>query len=58
MKWWEEQHVGYLEEGDDEPVFQWNEELIRGNDDVDGTNDKEDNGEEHEDGEGSRSDWR
>ena len=58
VKWWEEQHVGYLEEGDDEPVFQWSEELIRGNDDVDGTNDKEDNGEEHEDGGGSRSDWR
>ena len=50
MEWWEEQHVGYLEEGDDEPVFQWSEELIRGNDDVDGINNKDDDGEEHEHG--------
>ena len=29
VKWWEEQHVGYLEEGDDLPVFQWSEEILR-----------------------------
>ena len=50
VKWWEEQHVGYLVEGDDEPVFQWDEEFLRSREDVDGTNDKEDDGEEHEHG--------
>ena len=48
VEWWEEQHVGYLEEGDDEPVFEWSEEIIRGNDDFDGTHNKDDGGEEHE----------
>lgn len=42
VEWWEEKHVGYLVEGRDEPVFQWSEEIIRDNDNADGTNDKED----------------
>lgn len=50
VEWWEEQHVGYLEEGDEEPVFQWSEEVVRGNDDVEGNNDQEDDGEEHDHG--------
>ena len=50
VEWWEEQHVGYLEDDHDEPVFQWSEEVIRGNDDVHGTNDNENSREEHEHG--------
>jgi len=50
LEWWEEQHVGYLEEDDNEPLFEWSEEVIRGNDDVDdtNTNNKDDSGEEYE----------
>ncbi len=50
VNWWDEQLVGYVVKGNDEPVFQWSEEFLRSREDVDGTNDKEDDGEEHEGG--------
>ena len=50
QNWWDEQLVGYVVKGIDEPVFQWDEEFLRSREDVDGTNDKEDDGEEHEHG--------
>ena len=50
VNWWDEQRVGYVVKGNDEPVFQWSEEFLRSREDVDGTNDKENNGEEHEGG--------
>ena len=50
QNWWDEQLVGYVVKGIDEPVFQWSEEFLRSREDVDGTNDKENNGEEHEGG--------
>ena len=48
-EWWEDEHVGYLNEND-HPEFEWDEEFLRSREDVDGTNDKEDDGEEHEHG--------
>ena len=48
VEWWEEQHVGYAEDGEEEPEFQWSDDVKRGNNDVDGDNDKEDDREEHD----------
>ena len=37
----------YTEDGDEEPEFQWNDDVKRGKNDVSGDNDKEDDREEH-----------